>query len=56
MALLGANVWRRMLGVDRATVIEEVDVDERPTRWSFTCGREAPPSAAAALRGACAGL
>jgi transposase len=28
MALLGANVWRRMLGVDRATVIEDIDFDE----------------------------
>jgi hypothetical protein len=25
MALLGATVWRRALGVDRATVIEEID-------------------------------
>ncbi len=28
MALFGANVWRRVLGVDRATVIENVDFDE----------------------------
>jgi transposase len=28
MTLFGANVWRRVLGVDRATVIEEVDFDE----------------------------
>ena len=26
--MLGANVWRRALGVDRATVIEEIDFDE----------------------------
>ncbi len=26
--MLGANVWRRALGVDRATVIEEIDLDE----------------------------
>ena len=26
--MLGANVWRRMLGVDKATVIESVEVDE----------------------------
>ncbi len=26
--MLGANVWRRVLGVDRATVIEEIDFDE----------------------------
>jgi len=26
--VLGVNVWRRMLGVDRATVIEDVDFDE----------------------------
>ena len=26
--MLGANVWRRMLGVDRATVIEDIDFDE----------------------------
>jgi transposase len=28
MALFGANVWRRVLGVDRGTVIEDVDFDE----------------------------
>ncbi len=28
MELFGANVWRRVLGVDRATVIENVDFDE----------------------------
>ena len=28
MALFGANVWRRVLGVDGATVIEDVDFDE----------------------------
>jgi transposase len=28
MALFGTNVWRRVLGVDRATVIEDVDFDE----------------------------
>jgi transposase len=27
--VLGTNVWRMMLGVDRATVIEAVEVDER---------------------------
>ncbi len=27
--MLGTNVWRRVLGVDRATVIEAVEVDER---------------------------
>lgn len=27
--MLGTNVWRRVLGVDRATVIEQVEVDER---------------------------
>jgi transposase len=26
--VLGVNVWRRALGVDRATVIEEIDLDE----------------------------
>jgi transposase len=26
--VLGANVWRRVLGVDRTTVIEEIDFDE----------------------------
>ena len=26
--MLGVNVWRRVLGVDRATVIEEIDLDE----------------------------
>ena len=26
--MLGANVWRRMLGVDKATVIESVEIDE----------------------------
>ena len=28
MALLGVSVWRRALGVNRATVIEEIDFDE----------------------------
>jgi transposase len=28
MALFGANVWRRVLGIDRSTVIEDVDFDE----------------------------
>jgi transposase len=28
MALLGVSVWRKVLGVDRATVIEEIDFDE----------------------------
>jgi transposase len=28
MALFGANVWHRVLGVDRATVIDDVDFDE----------------------------
>jgi transposase len=28
MALLGASVWRSMLGVDRATVIEKIEFDE----------------------------
>ncbi len=47
--MLGINVWRRMLGVDRATVIESVDIDEetdavvaqvRPRRDSKRrCGR-----------------
>ena len=26
--MLAANVWRKLLGVDRATVIEEIDFDE----------------------------
>ncbi len=26
--MLGANVWRKLLGVDRQTVIESVDFDE----------------------------
>ncbi len=26
--MLGANVWRQMLGVDKATVIESVEIDE----------------------------
>ena len=53
--MLGANVWRRVLGVDRATVIEEIDFDEesetvvvrvrlrRPTkRRCGRCGVGAP--------------
>ncbi len=28
MALLGVNIWRGMLGVDGATVIEGIDFDE----------------------------
>jgi hypothetical protein len=53
--VLGTNVWRMMLGVDRATVIEAVEVDEiedavvahvRPRRAGKRrcgrCGRRAP--------------
>ena len=53
--MLDANVWRRMIGVDRATVIEDVDFDEdsdtvvvhvRPRRSSKRrcgrCGTRAP--------------
>ena len=53
--MLGSNVWRRALGVDRATVIESVDFDEeansvvihvrprRPTkRRCGRCGRRSP--------------
>lgn len=53
--MFGANVWRRVLGVDRATVIEEIDFDEesdtvvvhvRPRRHTKRrcgrCGRPAP--------------
>ena len=53
--MLGANVWRRVLGVDRATVIEAVEVDEeddvvvahvRPRRHTKRrcgiCGQRAP--------------
>jgi transposase len=53
--VLGANVWRRVLGVDRATVIEEIDFDEesdtvvihvRPRRSTKRrcgrCGTRAP--------------
>jgi len=55
MALLAANVWRKLLGVDRATVIESIDFDEeaesvvvhdRPRRSTKRrcglCGRRAP--------------
>jgi transposase len=52
--VLGANVWRHMLGVDRATVIEEIDFDEesgtvvvhvRPRRSSKRrCGRCGSPA------------
>jgi transposase len=55
MALLSANVWRNLLGVDRQTVIESVDFDEeadsvvvhvRPRRSKKRrcgrCGRRAP--------------
>jgi len=53
--VLGVNVWRRILGVDRQTVIEAVDFDEeadsvvvhvRPRRSTKRlcgrCGRRAP--------------
>jgi transposase len=49
MAMFGAKVWRRVLGVDRATVIEDIDFDEesdtvvvhvRPRRHTKRrCGR-----------------
>jgi transposase len=54
MALLGVSVWRRALGVDRATVIEEIEfeasetvvVHVRPRRSTKRrcgrCGRRAP--------------
>ena len=53
--MLNANVWRRMVGVDRATVIEEIVFDEaadtvvvhvRPRRSTRRrcgrCGTRAP--------------
>ena len=53
--MLAANVWRKLLGVDQATVIEEIDFDEeaesvvvhvRPRRSTKRrcgrCGRRAP--------------
>jgi transposase len=55
MALLGVSVWRSVLGVDRATVIEEIEFDEesesvvfhvRPRRSTKRrcgrCGERAP--------------
>jgi len=36
--MLGANVWRRVLGVDRATVIEEVDLSSSSWRRSPRAG------------------
>jgi len=52
--VLAANVWRKLLGVDRATVIESIDFDEdaesvvvhvrprRSTKRRFgRCGRRA---------------
>jgi transposase len=62
--VLGANVWRRVLGVDRATVIEEIDLDEesetvvvhvRPRRATKRrcgrCGVRAPGYGQAQLAG-----
>ena len=53
--MLGVNVWRKLLGVDRATVIESVDFDEEAgsvvvhvclrrskKRRCGQCGRRAP--------------
>jgi transposase len=53
--VLGANLWRRLLGVDRQTVVESVEVDEeaesvvvhvRPRRSTKRrcgrCGHRAP--------------
>ena len=52
--MLGANVWRRVLGVDRATVIEDVEVDEESETVVVhvrpTAGDQAPVRA---LWGAC---
>ena len=37
--MLGTNVWRRALGVDRATVIEEIDFDEESDTVVVHVGR-----------------
>ncbi len=51
MALFRANVWRGILGVDRATVIEDVDFDEESdTVWSM-CAQTARPSVAVGVVG-----
>lgn len=65
--MLGANVWRRIVGVDKQTVIEDVDIDEeldtvvvhvRPRRSTKRrCGRcgVRAPVAMTEARGAGAG-
>ena len=53
--MLAANVWRKLLGVDRATVFESIDFDEQAEsvvvhvrarrlskRRCGVCGRRAP--------------
>jgi hypothetical protein len=45
--VLGVNVWRKLLGVDRATVIESVDFDEEADPWSSTSVPDARRSAVA---------
>ena len=55
--MLGANVWRRVLGVDRATVIEEIDFDEESeTVVVHVRPRRRDQAPLWALRGAGAGL
>ena len=57
MALFGANVWRSVLGVDRATVIEEVDFDEESdTVVVHVRPRRLDQAPLWALWGACTGL
>ena len=57
MALFGANVWRRVLGVDRATVIEDVDFDEESdTVVVHVRPRRVYQAPLRALRSACTGL
>ena len=49
--MFGANVWRRVLGVDRATVIEDVDFDEESDTVVVHVRPRARPSAAAGAAG-----
>ena len=55
-ALLGANVWRQMLGVDKATVIESVGIDEEANAVVARAPAQGDQASLRTVRGPRAGL